>query len=61
MQQQPTGNQRDRDPRDTVKQGMEQATKEQPSEFRDEANESKRVEIGKDLTRDPIKGIDPET
>ena len=40
---------------------MEQATKEQLGEFRDEANESKRVEIGKDLTRDPITGIDPET
>ena len=47
--------------RDDVKRTMEKATQKEPSEFRDEANEQKHVEIGKDLTKDPIRGIDPKT
>ena len=50
-----------RDERDAVKRNMEKSTVKEPAEFRDEANESKRVEIGKDVTRNPIQGIDPET
>ena len=49
------------DQRAAVKRNMEKATEKEPSEFRDEANEHKRVEIGKDLTEDPIRGIDPKT
>lgn len=50
----------DDDERAAVKRNMEKATEKEPSEFRDEANEKKRVEIGKDLTRTPIRGIDPK-
>ncbi|OUL99776.1 hypothetical protein [Variovorax sp. JS1663] len=46
--------------RESVKDNMEKSTEEQPGEFRDEANEDKVVEIGKDVTKDPIKGIDPK-
>ena len=46
--------------RESVKDTMEKATEEQPGEFRDEANEDKVVEIGKDVKNDPIKGIDPK-
>ncbi|MDM0078068.1 hypothetical protein QTH90_26915 [Variovorax sp. J2P1-59] len=49
------------DERASVKSNMEKATEKEPSEFRDEANEEKRVEIGKDLTKHPIRGIDPKT
>jgi len=47
--------------REDVKHIMEKATQKEPSEFRDEANEQKQVEIDKDLTRHPIQGIDPKT
>lgn len=46
--------------RESVKENMEKSTEEQPGEFRDEANEDKVVEIGKDVTKNPIKGIDPK-
>ncbi|KWT87785.1 MULTISPECIES: hypothetical protein [unclassified Variovorax] len=46
--------------RESVKDNMEKSTEKQPGEFRDEANEDKVVEIGKDVTKDPIKGIDPK-
>jgi len=46
--------------RESVKDNMEKSTDKQPGEFRDEANEDKVVEIGKDVTKTPIKGIDPK-
>jgi hypothetical protein len=46
--------------RESVKDNMEKSTEKQPGEFRDEANEDKVVEIGKDVKKDPIKGIDPK-
>lgn len=49
------------DERASVERNMEKATEKEPAEFRDEANASKTVEIGKDLTKAPIKGIDPKT
>jgi hypothetical protein len=46
--------------RESVKDTMEKGTEKQPGEFRDEANEDKVVAIGKDVKKDPIKGIDPK-
>jgi hypothetical protein len=46
--------------RESVKDTMEKATEKQPGEFRDQANEDKVVEIGKDVKKGPIKGIDPK-
>lgn len=46
--------------REAVKRTMEQATENEPASFRDEANETKLVEVGKDLTDQPIQGIDPQ-
>lgn len=46
--------------RESVKDTMEKGTEQQPGEFRDEANEDKVVEIGKDVKQNPIKGIDPK-
>lgn len=48
------------DQRAAVKRTMEDATQDQPGEFRDEANEEKIVEVGQDLTKKPIQGIDPK-
>ena len=45
--------------RDAVKRNFENATKKEPGEFKDESNERKVVEIGPELTDEPIKGIDP--
>ncbi|MDM0022636.1 DUF2934 domain-containing protein [Variovorax saccharolyticus] len=47
--------------REAVKRSMEQATEHAPAEFRDEANESKIVKVGDDLTNHPIQGIDPHS
>ena len=46
--------------RESGKDHMDKSTEEQPGVFRDEANEDKTVEIGKDVTKNPIKGIDPK-
>ena len=45
---------------EAVKRNMERATETAPAEFRDEANESKVVSIGEDVTNRPIHGIDPK-
>jgi len=45
--------------RDAVKRNFENATEKEPGEFKDASNESKVVEIGPELTDEPIKGIDP--
>jgi hypothetical protein len=50
-----------KDQRTAFKENAERATEKEPSEFRDDANEHKRVEIGKDLTENPIQGIDPKS
>jgi hypothetical protein len=49
-----------KDQRTTVKENMKKATEKEPGEFRDDANEHKRVEIGKDLAEGAIQGIDPK-
>ncbi|MDM0032228.1 DUF2934 domain-containing protein [Variovorax sp. J22P271] len=46
--------------RGAVKRNMEKATEKEPAEFRDQANENKVVEIGQELTHNPIQGIDPK-
>ncbi len=46
--------------RDALQRSQEQATKDQPQNFRDEANAEKVVEIGPDMTDAPIDGIDPD-
>lgn len=45
--------------REAVKRNFEKATDTVPGEFKDEANEQKIVDIGADVTDEPIKGIDP--
>lgn len=45
--------------RESVKRTMEEATEDQPSEFRDEANEDKLVHIPPVTDKNPIQGIDP--
>ena len=47
--------------RQAVEANMEKATEREPGEFRDKANEEKRVNIGKDMTKNPIRGIDPKS
>lgn len=46
--------------REALKRSEKAATREQPENFRDEANADKVVDIGDDRTRNPIEGIDPE-
>ena len=47
-----------KDQRDELEESFEKATEKEPSNFRDEANEDKIVEIPADKTNDPIRGID---
>ena len=55
----PPATQTKKDQRESVKRTMEEATQDQPSEFRDEANEDKVVHIPPVTEKNPIKGIDP--
>lgn len=48
------------DQREALEQSERKATEQQPENFKDESTDEKIVEIGPDLTSDPIKGIDPE-
>ena len=47
------------DQRESVKRTMEEATEDQPGEFRDEANEDKVVHIPPVTQKNPIQGLDP--
>jgi hypothetical protein len=50
----------DKQQREALEQAEKKATEQQPDSFKDEATADKVVEIGPDVTADPIKGIDPE-
>jgi len=45
--------------REALEQSEKKAAEKQPGSFKEKATEEKVVEIGPDLTADPIKGIDP--
>lgn len=47
------------DQRDALEQAEKKAAEQQPGSYKEEATEEKRVEIGPDLTKNPIQGIDP--
>jgi hypothetical protein len=53
------GVQKDSHRDDALEESMKKALKKQPEEFKDVATAEKVVEIGPELTADPIKGIDP--
>jgi hypothetical protein len=55
----PPSTQTKKDQRESVKRTMEEATQDQPSEFRDEANEDKKVHIPPVTEKNPIQGLDP--
>lgn len=46
--------------REALEQSEKKAAETQPGSFKEKATEEKVVEIGPDLTDDPIKGIDPK-
>jgi len=48
------------DQREALEQSEKKATERQPENFKDESTDEKVVEIGPDLTDNPIKGIDPD-
>jgi hypothetical protein len=47
------------DQRDSLEQSEKKAAEKQPGSYNEKATEEKLVEIGPDLTDNPIKGIDP--
>jgi hypothetical protein len=47
------------DQRKALEDSEREATTQQPETFRDRSNAKKQVEIGPDMTDDPIRGIDP--
>ena len=48
------------DQRKALEESEKNASREHPQTFKDESTDEKIVEIGSDLKKDPIKGIDPE-
>jgi hypothetical protein len=46
--------------REALEDSERRAAKDRPKNYKEEENDDKVVEIGPDLTDDPIKGIDPE-
>lgn len=52
--------QADIDQREALEESEKEAAREWPENFRDEENDEKVVEIGPDMTDDPIHGIDPD-
>lgn len=48
------------DQREALEQSEKEAAREWPENFKDEETEEKVVEIGPDMTDDPIHGIDPD-
>ena len=48
------------DQRKALAESEKKADEKQPQNFKDEATADKKVEVGPDMTDDPIQGIDPE-
>lgn len=48
------------DQREALERSEKKAAERQPENFKDDETDEKLVEIGPDLTDDPIKGIDPK-
>ena len=46
--------------RKALQRSEKKAAEPQPENYKEKETDEKRVEIGPDLTADPIKGIDPE-
>ena len=46
--------------REALKESEKKAAEQQPESFKDGETESKKVEVGPDMTDAPIKGIDPD-
>ena len=46
---------------DALEESMKKALEQQPEGFKDVPTSEKVVEVGPELTADPIKGIDPGT
>ena len=46
--------------RQALEDSEKKAAEKQPGSFKEKATEEKVVEIGPDLTANPIKGIDPK-
>ena len=46
--------------REALERSEKKAAEPQPENYKEKETEEKLVEIGPDLTADPIKGIDPE-
>jgi hypothetical protein len=47
-----------KDQRDKLDDSMKKATEQEPENFKDKATDEKKVEIGPEMTDEPIKGID---
>ena len=47
--------------RQALERSEKMAAEPQPENYKDKETEEKLVEIGPDVTADPIKGIDPES
>jgi hypothetical protein len=47
------------DQREALRRSEKKATEKQPDNFKDESTADKTVEIGPDMSDEPIKGIDP--
>lgn len=47
------------DQREALRRSEKRATEKQPDNFKDESTADKTVEIGPDMSEEPIKGIDP--
>lgn len=50
----------DKAQREALEESERRAAKDRPKNYKEEENDVKVVEVGPDLTDDPIKGIDPE-
>src|SRR5437773_2743453 len=48
----------DDDQRKALEESEKKATEDEPENFKDKATDEKVVEVGPDMTKDPIKGID---
>jgi hypothetical protein len=46
--------------REALEESERKAAEKQPGSFKEKATDEKVVEVGPDLTDDPIKGIDPK-
>ena len=50
----------DESQRQVLERSEKKAAEPQPENYKDKETEEKLVEIGPDVTADPIKGLDPE-